>query len=155
LDIGGAEGMTDVVSATAGLVIARGTDAAPGYEKDTPVSPRYDRVYVLDGRGWICGYVHLLSIDPGIRLGEPVAVGQKIGVLSPETISFESNGAMNGASGPSRACTSGSIGHSRARSRSIPPRPHGPFWHHPFAPVLPWKRSLPLNAPAPAPPRQN
>jgi murein DD-endopeptidase MepM/ murein hydrolase activator NlpD len=84
LDIGGAEGMTDVVSATAGLVIARGDDVSRGYEKDTPVSARYDRVYVLDGRGWILLYSHLLSIDPGIRPGERVAMGQKIGVLGKE-----------------------------------------------------------------------
>jgi len=84
LDIGGAEGMVDVISATDGVVIARGTDAVQGYEKDTPVSPRYDRVYVVDGRGWIYGYVHLLSIDPGLQLGERARMGQKIGVLGKE-----------------------------------------------------------------------
>ena len=84
LDMGGAEGMTDVVAATDGLVIARAEQAAQGYEQGTPVGPRYDRVYVLDGRGWIYGYVHLLSIDPGIRVGQRVRMGQKIGTLGKE-----------------------------------------------------------------------
>lgn len=87
LDIGGAEGMTDVVAATDGLVIARGTEAMPGYKEGTPVAPQYDKVYVLDGRGWIHAYIHLLSIDPGIRLGERIRMGQKIGILGKEGLS--------------------------------------------------------------------
>ena len=37
-----------------------------GYE-DTPVSPRYDVVYVLDDRGWYYRYSHLhtISASPG------------------------------------------------------------------------------------------
>ena len=41
LDIGGAEGMVDVLAATDGLVVSLGTSKLPGYEK-TPVAPRYD-----------------------------------------------------------------------------------------------------------------
>ncbi|HLU99688.1 MAG TPA: hypothetical protein VKZ59_00380, partial [Acidobacteriota bacterium] len=43
LDIGGAEGMVDVIAATDGVVQSSGTDSLPGLE-DTPVQPRYDVV---------------------------------------------------------------------------------------------------------------
>ena len=81
--IGGAEGLVDVIAATAGLVVSAGTDRLPGY-KDTPVDPRYDVVYVLDDRGWYYRYSHLQSIDPAIKPGATVAMGQKIGVLGKE-----------------------------------------------------------------------
>lgn len=83
LDFGGAEGMVDVVAATDGLVVSSGTDALPGDEK-TPVSARYDVVYVLDDRGWYCRYSHMQSIDTAIRAGQRVKMGQKIGVLGKE-----------------------------------------------------------------------
>ena len=68
LDIGGAEGMVDVLAATDGLVVSVGTSTLPGYEK-TPVAPRYDVVYVLDDRGWYYRYSHLQSFDPAIKPG--------------------------------------------------------------------------------------
>ncbi|MGP0064528.1 MAG: PKD domain-containing protein [Isosphaeraceae bacterium] len=83
LDIGGAEGMVDVIAATAGLVVASGTTVVPGYEI-TPVDPRYDVVYVLDDRGWYYRYSHLHSIDPAIKPGATVSMGQKIGLLGKE-----------------------------------------------------------------------
>jgi PKD domain/Peptidase family M23 len=83
LDIGGAEGMVDVVAATAGLVISSGLDVLPGYE-GTPTQPRYDVVYLLDGRGWFYRYSHLFSIDDAIKPGRNVTMGQKIGVLGKE-----------------------------------------------------------------------
>ena len=42
LDIGGAEGLVDVVAATDGLVVSLGTERLPGYE-DTPVGPAVRR----------------------------------------------------------------------------------------------------------------
>jgi murein DD-endopeptidase MepM/ murein hydrolase activator NlpD len=83
LDIGGAEGMVEVVAAAAGLVVSVGKSSLPGYQK-TPVNPRYDVAYVLDDRGWYYRYSHLQSFDPGIKPGTSVTLGQKIGVLGKE-----------------------------------------------------------------------
>lgn len=83
LDIGGAEGLVDVIAATSGLVVSSGKETLPGY-RDTPVDPRYDVVYLLDDRGWYYRYSHLQTIDPAIRPGATVAMGQKIGVLGKE-----------------------------------------------------------------------
>ncbi len=83
LDFGGTEGLVDIVAATDGLVVSRGTDVLDGYE-DTPVSKRYDVVYVLDDRGWYYRYSHMQSIDSSVRLGERVRMGQKVGVLGKE-----------------------------------------------------------------------
>ncbi|MGQ9576705.1 MAG: PKD domain-containing protein [Thermoguttaceae bacterium] len=83
LDFGGCEGMTEVLAATDGLVVSSGKEVLPGY-KDTPVSPRYDVVYVLDARGWYYRYSHLYAIDAAIRPGARVRAGQKIGLLGKE-----------------------------------------------------------------------
>jgi murein DD-endopeptidase MepM/ murein hydrolase activator NlpD len=83
LDIGGAEGLVEVVAATAGLVVSAGTASLPGYE-NSPVEPRYDVVYVLDDQGWYYRYSHLHTIDPAIKPGATVAMQQKIGVLGKE-----------------------------------------------------------------------
>jgi murein DD-endopeptidase MepM/ murein hydrolase activator NlpD len=83
LDIGGAEGMVEVVAAAAGLVVSVGKSTLPGYQ-GTPVDPRYDVAYVLDDRGWYYRYSHLLSFDPAIKPGTSVTLGQKIGVLGKE-----------------------------------------------------------------------
>ena len=83
LDCGGAEGMVDVIAATAGRVISSGTNSLPGYE-DSPVKPRYDVVYLLDDRGWYYRYSHLQTIDSAMAPGAEVARGQKLGVLGKE-----------------------------------------------------------------------
>jgi len=83
LDFGGAEGTVDVVAATGGLVVSAGSDMLPGY-KSTPVRPGYDVVYVLDDRGWYYRYSHLRTIEPSVRPGRRVKMGQKIGVLGKE-----------------------------------------------------------------------
>jgi hypothetical protein len=83
LDIGGAEGLVDVVAASAGLIVSAGNVALPGYQ-GTPADPRYDVVYVLDNRGWYYRYSHLQSFDAAIKPGVTVAMGQKIGVLGKE-----------------------------------------------------------------------
>ncbi len=83
LDIGGAEGMVDVVAATDGLVVSLGTQSLPGFEK-TPVAPRYDVVYLLDPRGWFYRYSHLKTIAPALKLGGRVRRGEPIGVLGKE-----------------------------------------------------------------------
>jgi len=83
LDIGGSEGRVEVIAATEGLVISSGTAVLPGYE-DSPVKPRYDVVYLLDPRGWYYRYSHLKTIDPAIRPGQTVKIGQAVGVLGKE-----------------------------------------------------------------------
>ncbi len=83
LDIGGAEGMVDVVAATDGLVVSVGTETLPGFEK-TPVAPRYDVVYLLDPRGWFYRYSHLKTIAPALKPGGRVRRGEAIGVLGKE-----------------------------------------------------------------------
>jgi murein DD-endopeptidase MepM/ murein hydrolase activator NlpD len=83
LDIGGSEGMVDIVAATDGVVLSAGKQAAPDVE-GTPVAPRYDVIYIRDDRGWYYRYSHLKSIDPAVLPGKPVARGQTIGVLGKE-----------------------------------------------------------------------
>ncbi len=83
LDFGGAEAMVEVVAATDGLVVSAGTKPLPGY-KDTPVRPRYDVIYVKDGRGWFYRYSHLYEIDSSIKPGVRVRMGQKLGLLGKE-----------------------------------------------------------------------
>jgi len=82
-DFGGAEGLVDVLAAVDGLVVSAATDVLPGY-KDAPIGPRYDRVSLLDDQGWYYLYSHLISIDPAVRPGQRVKMGQKIGVLGKE-----------------------------------------------------------------------
>ncbi len=84
LDIGGAEGLTEVVAAASGRVVVRGKSAMPGYEKSPSTETGYDGVIVLDARGWFHWYFHLFSIDPGVKLGENIAMGQPIGLIGKE-----------------------------------------------------------------------
>lgn len=83
LDFGGAEKLVEVVAATDGLVVSAGEDRLPGYD-DSPVKPRYDVVYLLDGRGWFYRYSHFASIDPSIRPGLRVTAGRRLGLLGKE-----------------------------------------------------------------------
>ena len=84
LDIGGAEGMIDVVAATDGLVVSAGKEVLESGEHRSRIKPRYDVVYLHDGRGWYYRYSHLYSIDPSVKPGARVKQGQKIGVLGKE-----------------------------------------------------------------------
>src|SRR6185312_15059733 len=74
LDIGGAEGLVDVVAATDGMVVSAGTQIVAGFEK-SPAAPRYDVIYLLDDRGWYYRYSHLQTIDPAIKPGATVTMG--------------------------------------------------------------------------------
>jgi murein DD-endopeptidase MepM/ murein hydrolase activator NlpD len=84
LDVGGAEGRTEVVSATEGRVVVRGRTALPEYLKSPYTEVNYDGVIVLDDRGWFHWYFHLFSIDEGIKLGERVRMGQPVGLIGKE-----------------------------------------------------------------------
>jgi dienelactone hydrolase/pimeloyl-ACP methyl ester carboxylesterase len=83
LDIGGAEGLVDVIAATDGVVVSSGTNLMAGFQ-DTPARPRYDVVYLVDDQGWYYRYSHMQTIDPAITPGATVRMGQKIGVLGKE-----------------------------------------------------------------------
>ena len=83
LDFGGAEGMEGVFAATDGLVVSAAGHTLEGYE-DTPVSPRYDVVYVLDDRGWFYRYSHMSMIATPVIPGKRVKMGQRIGMLGKE-----------------------------------------------------------------------
>jgi hypothetical protein len=73
LDIGGSEGLVEVVATTDTIVVSAGNVVLDGHKIDTPVSPRYDVVYLLDGRGWYYRYSHLNEIDKGIVPGRIAA----------------------------------------------------------------------------------
>jgi murein DD-endopeptidase MepM/ murein hydrolase activator NlpD len=83
LDFGGSEGMVVVVAATDGLVVSAGSHVLDGHE-DTPVSPRYDVVYILDDRGWYYRYSHLQMIATPVIPGKRVKMGQRIGLIGKE-----------------------------------------------------------------------
>jgi hypothetical protein len=83
LDFGGAEGLVEVVAAADGLVVSAGLERSDGYE-DSPVTPRYDVIYVLDNRGWFHRYSHLYKIDSSVKPGRKVEMGRRIGVLGKE-----------------------------------------------------------------------
>ena len=84
LDVGGAEGLVDVLSATDGTVISSGKEVLPSDEHKSPISPRYDVIYIRDARGWYYRYSHLHSIEPTVKPGAMVKQGEKIGVLGKE-----------------------------------------------------------------------
>ena len=85
LDIGGAEGLVDVLAATSGVVVGLGT-AVVDKEKDSASLDRNfnETIWVQDERGWYHRYAHLYSFDPSVKLGGRVVMGQKIGTLGKE-----------------------------------------------------------------------
>lgn len=84
LDIGGAEGLVEIVAATEGVVVSAGGKVLASVGKDSPVNPRYDVVYLRDGRGWYYRYSHLYQIDPSVQVGARMRMGQRIGLLGKE-----------------------------------------------------------------------
>jgi hypothetical protein len=86
LDLGGCEGLTEVIAATDALIVSVGNKILPGHEptKGSPVNPRYDVLYLLDDRGWYYRYSHLHSFDQALRPGMRVKLGQRLGLLGKE-----------------------------------------------------------------------
>jgi len=85
LDIGGAEGLVDVVAATGGLVVGVGNEVIEKEKANTALDHSLnDTVWVLDERGWYHRYTHLYSFDPAVKLGGRVEMGQKVGALGKE-----------------------------------------------------------------------
>jgi len=82
LDLGGAEGLVEVVAATSGMVVARGKEAIDNEKNNASLDLINDgTIYLLDERGWYHRYSHLDSFDPSVKLGEWVTMGHKIGTL--------------------------------------------------------------------------
>jgi murein DD-endopeptidase MepM/ murein hydrolase activator NlpD len=83
MDTGGAEGMTEVVAATDGIVITLGDRVAEG-RKHPAAEPRYDVIYIEDSRGWVYRYSHLNTLDPALVPGGKVRKGQRLGYIGKE-----------------------------------------------------------------------
>jgi murein DD-endopeptidase MepM/ murein hydrolase activator NlpD len=81
LDFGGAERMENVLAATDGVVVSVANEVLEKDKYPPLVRPRLDVIYLRDGRGWFYRYSHLDSIDPAVKLGAKIKIGQKIGVL--------------------------------------------------------------------------
>ncbi len=81
LDFGGAEGLVDILAATDGTVVSVAGKLLGKGPYPEMLKPRHDVVYLRDDRGWYYRYSHLHSIDPAIKLGARVTMGQKLGVL--------------------------------------------------------------------------
>lgn len=84
LDAGGAEGLTEVIAATDGVVVSAGEARLASEKLPEPVKPRYDVVYLCDGRGWYYRYSHLHTIDDAMKPGANVRMGQRVGLLGKE-----------------------------------------------------------------------
>jgi hypothetical protein len=83
LDIGGSEGDTELIAAADGILLGVGErihERAQDYE----LQPRYDRVFLLDGRDWVHIYSHVKTIVPKLRPGMAVTMGDPIGFLGKE-----------------------------------------------------------------------
>ena len=84
LDIGGAEGLVDVLAANSGVVVGLGTAMVDKERIASLDHQDNDTIWVQDERGWYHRYTHLYSFDPSVKLGGQVAIGQKIGTLGKE-----------------------------------------------------------------------
>ena len=83
LDIGGAEGKDEIVSATDGLVISVHNKTLKEYINDIG-GIREDVIYIIDDRGWYYRYSHLHRVDKSIQLGQQIKVGQHLGYIGKE-----------------------------------------------------------------------
>ena len=81
LDLGGAEGLTEVIAATDGVVVSAGLSKASDVTSP-PVAEREDVVYVRDARNWFYRYSHLKTIE--VQLGDKISKGQTIGLVGKE-----------------------------------------------------------------------
>jgi hypothetical protein len=82
MDFGSAEGLTEVIAATGGVILSLGEDV---YGTRHPaVKPRYDVIYVEDERGWIYRYSHFKSFDPLLAAGGKIKSGQRLGYTGKE-----------------------------------------------------------------------
>jgi hypothetical protein len=83
MDLGGSEGLIEVLAATDAVILSLGVATAPG-EKHPAVQPRYDVIYALDQRGWAYRYSHLMTFDPALQVGGRIKKGQRLGYIGKE-----------------------------------------------------------------------
>ncbi len=83
MDLGGAEGLSEVVSATDGIIKNLGMEQAGG-DPHPAARPRADVIYIVDDRGWLYRYSHLKTIDPALQAGGRVKKGQRLGYIGKE-----------------------------------------------------------------------
>ncbi len=79
-DIGGAEGMDEIISATDGVVLSSRNQVLDDHS-DFPGDVRKDVVYIRDERGWYYRYSHFDSIYDDITPGRMVKMGDKLGLI--------------------------------------------------------------------------
>ncbi len=79
-DIGGADGLDEIVSATDGRVISIRNQTLEGFE-DIPLGGREDRLIIVDDRNWLYLYSHLDSTYLSIKPGDIVNKGQALGLV--------------------------------------------------------------------------
>lgn len=86
LDFGGYDHWVRVVAATDGTVVSAADESLPEYAGDEYpfINPRYDVVYIKDGRGWFYRYSHFSRILPHVKPGAEVKKGEWIGILGKE-----------------------------------------------------------------------
>jgi len=76
-DIGGADGMDEIVAATDGRVVSIRNETIEGFE-NFPLGGREDRLIIIDERNWLYLYSHLDSTNPSIKTGDKVKKGQPL-----------------------------------------------------------------------------
>ena len=79
-DIGGAEGLDMIISATDGLVISANNKVLDNFDRST-IYVHPDAVSIMNERGWILEYAHLDSTFSSVKLGKHIKKGQKIGYV--------------------------------------------------------------------------
>lgn len=79
-DIGGVEGIDEIISATEGVVLSSKNQVLDDYN-DFPGDVRKDVVYIRDERGWCYRYSHFDTIYNDITPGKIVKMGDKLGLI--------------------------------------------------------------------------
>lgn len=83
-DMGGAEGLVEILAASDGIVVCRDKEVLEKYRDNKGIEVEDNALCILDERGWIHRYYHMQTIEPAASLGAPVRMGQKVGVLGKE-----------------------------------------------------------------------
>ena len=83
-DMGGAEGLVDVLAAADGTVICRGKEVLPKFRDNPAVGTEDNALLILDDRGWIHRYYHMHTVVASATVGSRIRMGQKVGVLGKE-----------------------------------------------------------------------
>lgn len=83
LDIGGCEGLTQVLAATGGRIVSLKGAVLAEYRLPV-VLPRADVLYLEDERGWLYRYSHFQRIDRDLELGARVEQGTPLGLVGKE-----------------------------------------------------------------------